>query len=198
MTDLRGAVAKLTHMVVAWYATELAELAEASVSRTRAYLANLANQGVVAPADEPDAWQAGPRARQWRLQPSPKGPTYGNSAEYRRQREILDKVKLRDWQARRAGAKEPTDAQAASQANLATLTSAEVAAGSMDEQELAEMSIPSGMTIESAAEVLGCTHWTVRRLIKGGKITAYRAGIRALRISDAEIADYLKRNQVKL
>lgn len=198
MSDLRSSVAKLTHLIVAWSTTDLAELAQASVNRTQAYLANLANQGVVVQAPQAHHWLAGPRAREWRVKAAATGPSYGHRKEYKRQRSIMDRLKLLDWQARRGGKTEQSDAKVASQANLATLTYQEVSGRTLDAQEVTETDMATAFRLDEAAEALAVSPMTVRRLIQKGQLKAFLVGERGMRITTQEVEAFKKRNEVKI
>lgn len=197
MSDLRAAVVKLTRLIIPWSTTDLAELAQASLNRTQAYLSNLANHGVVVQDKEPQHWIAGPRAREWRIKAETTGPSYGHRSEYKRQRAILDRLKVKDWQARRAGKTDQSDAKVASSANLAILTCQEVTGVDSSGQEVTDMDRSTGRTLEEAAGALSCSIKTIRRMIGEGKLAAFRVGQRGLRIKTQELEEYQNRNLLR-
>jgi excisionase family DNA binding protein len=52
------------------------------------------------------------------------------------------------------------------------------------------------MTVNEAAEALGCCPATVRRMVASGALKHYRVGRRGLRIPDAAVADLLAGQRV--
>ncbi len=195
MADLRPTVVWLTTMACPWSSQEVSDICGLTLSRIRAYLSTLANQGVVV-ALKDDSWRAGPKAAAWRAKPAPKGPSYGNSAEYQHEKALKDTIRLRDWTARRNGLKEPTPSQKRISENLATLTSQELAGDSLDQLETPGMSNTAGRTLEEAAQLLGCSTFTIRREISRGHLKAYRLGARGIRIAADEIEAYQRRREL--
>lgn len=52
------------------------------------------------------------------------------------------------------------------------------------------------VTTTAAARLAGVSAATIRRLISGGAIPAYRVGRRALRVRFADVEEYVRRRQV--
>lgn len=48
------------------------------------------------------------------------------------------------------------------------------------------------MSLEDAAKVLGCTHWTVRNYVKSGKLVGHLVGRRYM-IEPGEVRGFIKR-----
>ena len=50
-------------------------------------------------------------------------------------------------------------------------------------------------SVPDGAEYLSCTHWTLRRLISAGDITAFRIGAKMIRVDLNELDAYLDANR---
>lgn len=187
MADLRSAVVWLTHSGTSWSVDEAATLAGATVSRTRAYLTHLARISVLARVG--DRFSAGPKASDFRKQATGKsGDTYGNSAAYQQKKRIREDIRSRAWKEGRAAHASPL--------LVLSLTSQDVAEPSMTSREASEATMDIGRTLKEAGKILGCSDFTVRRMISRGEIQAYSIGLRGLRVTSAELERYMTRNLV--
>lgn len=177
--DLRTAITKLTTYHCTWTCEEIAELTESPLRGAKAYLTALVNQKVLVLTGE--QYSFGKNANAWKNKPpKTKGPSsYGNSVKYRKQRELWDKLKQRDWEEARKGK---------------ILTYQEPSADSISYQEQSEMitatNYDPSLTYSQAADELGVNEQTIRREVKRGKIKAFRVGLRCVRITREELDRY--------
>lgn len=196
MADLRAKVAYLVRLRIPWRAEDLAALAAVPLARATAYVSMLATAAPGTPIVQPDGTAArvgavvvlpdgsvvpGVYARRW-LALEPKTRPGGNSSEYRRQREVRERLEHRAWTAAREG-------------RLAVLTSEP--AGSPEnpgERQGNEPTVPATqpaadvpLTVKQAAEQLQVLPETVREWIHSGRLRAWRVGPQQIRVAQSEV-----------
>lgn len=179
MPDLRASVAYLLRLRIPFGSEDLATLAAVDPIRAKAYLTQLAKVPICAVKLRAGGFCIpGRYARRW-IALVPKTRPGGNATEYRRQREVRERLEHRAWEAAKAG-------------TLEVLTSQQDAGDSMVPQE--DASVPNvaatmGLTLKQAAEMAQCSEDTIRRRVHDGTIRAVRiAGTRLVRIPHDQMA----------
>lgn len=177
--DLRTAITKLTTYHCAWTCEEISELTESPARGTKAYLTALVNQKVLVLSG--NQYSFGENANKWKNTPIKKrGPSsYGNSVKYRKQRELWDKLKQRDWEEARKG-------------KILTYQETTVSDSERQETDIVEnlLNPDASLSIAQVAAYLDVSDRTIEREIKRGKIKAFRVGLRCVRVTKSELDRY--------
>lgn len=186
MSDMRAHVVWLLRLRCAWRADHLATLAAVPLPRARAYVTQLAAVGAVR-SDADGSISPGRYARRWIALENRTRPG-GNSAEYRRQREVRDELLAADFKAKRAGVPDPLEALLTSNdvqegPSVTTMTHPRAAA-SNDVQTT--IRVPPALSLDDAAIALNCSRNTVRARVHDGTLRAVRLG-RLVRIPQSEV-----------
>jgi excisionase family DNA binding protein len=186
--ELRAAISRLTSYRCTWTSEEVAALTDSPLRGARAYLTSLVTLGVL--SVDHGNYSPGPGVKKWKSHPpKKKGPsTYGNSRKYREQRALWDKLRQRDWEEAKKG-KTLTLGEATDHYSVRQKTAG-------DDLVTKSINGTGCLTPDEAAAELSLSVETVRRQIRSGKIAAFRAGSRCLRISRESLEAYRLNNLI--
>lgn len=202
ITDLRSAVEWLSTLRCAWTLDTLAELGLAKRDRAQFYATLLVRQGVLVQQKD-GQYHAGPKAAEWRNRRS-DAHTGGNATSYRKQREIREQLRAKEFQALRSGKaidvpQATDDAERVAERErrrIASSRNALTCHGEPTEDTDGQgepMPDNSLLTLPQAADRLAISVRTLRRMLARQELHAVRLSRQSIRVAENEITTLIAR-----